>query len=448
MKNIRIAPIMLAIVSFFSLQSCWNLARISPPCPTITDRKPDGAHFGETVTIIGSGFLKGCPELYTVSINGQAIPKENILEVPNEQSLTFKVPKGASSGQIKVVPTGSTDCTSGNGLDFTYYYTSTMVSLLVGTFTTTPSCPTAATANFLNNPAGLDMDSSGNVLVADKFNNVVRVIKLSASDPMAGTIVGTHGKVNANCVSGCNASPVPLSSGASFGSPSDVDVDLSGNLFVLEETNSIMRLIRTSSSVEIYAGSCQVSMLINGPRLTTARLSFPQCISKDGDDIYFTDAGNIRKIDAAGNVSTIVPRPTVNSSYRGIEISRARPREGPIFVTDEIAKNIKFFTASLVQGTVAVRNSSVLSLNKPIALTLDSKGSIFIADEAAQRIFVIYPNGELDILAGNGTKGSANGVPGRSAQFNAPLGIALNEAQKVIYVSDSQNHVIRSIKIE
>ena len=81
-------------------------------------------------------------------------------------------------------------------------------------------------------------------------------------------------------------------------------------------------------------------------------------------------------------------------------------------------------------------------------MALDSRGNIFIADEAANRIFVIYPNGELVALAGNGSKGNANGVPGLSAQFDGPIGIALNEAQNVIYVSDSQNHAVRSIKIE
>ena len=107
-------------------------------------------------------------------------------------------------------------------------------------------------------------------------------------------------------------------------------------------------------------------------------------------------------------------------------------------------KKIKFFTLSATPGTVTIRNSNLLT--KPVALAKDNKGNIFIVD--SHRIFVIYPNGELTILAGTGTPGYVENVPGLQAQFDTPLGIALNETLKVIYVSDSKNHVVRTIKIE
>ena len=447
MKKLIILPLMLAMASLFYLQSCWNLTRVSPPCPTITDRKPDGAHFGETVTVIGSGFLKGSPELYTVSINGQAIPKENILDVPNEQSLTFRVPKGASTGQLTVIPTGSTDCKASNSLTFTYYYTATMVSLLAGTLKTI-TCPTNATDNFLNNPSGLDVDNSDNVVVADKNHNQVRVIKPSASNLTdKGTIISTHGKVNMICSTGCDSIIVMQSGGALFRSPSDIDVDISNDIYVMEESsNATMRLIKAfgTNSVEVFAGKCQNSMIKDGHRLTIARINLPLGVYKDGNVIYFTDAGDIRKIDiSSGIVGPFATKPA-NSFYRGIEISRARP-EGLVFVTDELTKTIKFYTAGAAPGTVSIRNTNIL--NRPVALTIDSKGNIYIADQGAHRIFVIYLNGELSTLAGT-TMGYVDNVRGDEAQFDTPIGVALNEKLKVVYVSDSRNHVVRTIKME
>ena len=446
MKNIKTLPLLLAIVSLFYLLSCWNLTRVSPPCPTITEITPDGARFGETVTVKGTGFLKGSPELYTVSLNGQAIPKENILDVPNEQSLIFRIPKGASSGQITVIPTGSSDCNAGNSLTFTYYYTATMVSLLAGTPTVT-TCPTNATDNFLNNPAGLDLDNSDNVVVADKNHNQIRVIRPSSDLTNKGTIINTHGKINMACATGCDSNIVLQSAGALFRSPSDIDVDISNDIYVMEESsNATMRLVKAinNNPVEVFAGKCQNSIIRDGDRLTIARINLPLGVYKDGGVIYFTDAGNIRKIDiSSGIVSPFANKPT-NSFYRGIEISRARPQR-LVFVTDELTKSIKFYTADATLGTVPIRNTNLL--HTPVAIAIDSKGSIYIADQGTHRIFVIYPNGELSILAGT-TKGYVESVPGNVAQFDTPIGIALNEKLKVVYISDSRNHVVRTIKME
>lgn len=450
MKNIRI---LLFISLLLTLQSCWNLERINPVCPTLTDITPDGGRFGETITVKGTGFLKGSPELYTVSINGQAIPQADILDVPNEQSLTFRVPKGVSSGRVTVIPRGSTECSANNNLVFTYYYTATMVSLLAGTFNSTSpipnqTCVTNATDNYLFNPAGLDLDNSSNVVVADKNHNIIRVIKPSASNlSSTGTIVSTHGKVN--CAKGCDSAVVFQSAGALFLSPSDIDVDISNDIYVMEESrNATMRLIKASGTnpVEVFAGKCENSNTAIGHRTTTARLNLPLGVFRDGNDLYFTDAGDIRKIDlSSGLVSNFATR-AANSYYRGIEISRARPKEGLVFVTDELTKTIKFYTVNTAVGTVTIRNTN--TMNNPVALTIDSKGNIYIADQGAHRIFVIYPNGELSVLAGTGTPSYVDNVPGNLAQFNAPIGIALNESLKVIYVSDSKNHVVRTIKLE
>ena len=115
-------------LSIFILQSCWNVKFDYTPCPILTGLTPDGAPFDSTVTIKGSGFIKGKTHLYTVSIAGVTLPKENILDVPDENSLVFKVPKGARSGTLTVsVKDGAPDCQSTNSLAFTYYYTATRV---------------------------------------------------------------------------------------------------------------------------------------------------------------------------------------------------------------------------------------------------------------------------------------------------------------------------------
>jgi len=201
-------------------------------------------------------------------------------------------------------------------------------------------------------------------------------------------------------------------------------------------------------SVEFYAGKCNTVGSTDGPRRDGAILNGPKCIAVDGTNLYFTDMGSLRKIDVTGYVSTLIPRPT-DSTYgglHGIEISHSRPGAGSIFVTDELAKTIK----SIDEGG-AVSNIDIKPnlLSRPVALAIDSKGNIFVADKDQHQIFVIYANGDLIPLAGlAGQSGYLEGVSGLIAKFNEPAGIALNERIGAVYVSDSKNKVVRTIKIE
>ena len=434
----------LALTGLVFQRCLWTPEPIDFPCHALTDIIPDGAHFGETVTIKGVGFIKDCPELYTISINGKNIPQEDVLSVPDENSLNFKVPKGYSSGLITVSLINLPDCSVSLNKPFTYYFTATKVGLLAGS-PGLSNCPTSATDDFFNTPAGLDFDpNTGNVIVADKFHNLIRTIKPPVNPGTRGSIIGTCGKITINCLPDCNQNTVFQCSSASFRSPADIEIDLAGNIFVVEESsNAVIRLIKPIGSVEVFAGKCQTPGDTNGMRLN-ARLVLPLSMAKDGEEIYFTDAGSIRKIDALGTVSTFFTKP-VGSFYRGIEISHSRTGEGPIFVTDETGHLIRFYDFSKTPGAVFIRNNNLLS--RPVALTLDNKGNIFIADKDAHRIFVLYPNGELVSLAG-GAEGYVDNQPGDAAQFKNPSGITLDQNNNIIYVSDGGNHAVRYIILE
>ncbi|MDQ2663595.1 MAG: SMP-30/gluconolactonase/LRE family protein, partial [Candidatus Eremiobacteraeota bacterium] len=89
----------------------------------------------------------------------------------------------------------------------------------------------------------------------------------------------------------------------------------------------------------------------------------------------------------------------------------------------------------------------------PTGVAVDSRGVIYIADAAAQRIRVIARDGQVSTLAGGGpleanstwvAGGFSNG-PGTSARFNSPMGIAVSPDGGKIFVADSMNHCIRII---
>jgi len=189
------------------------------------------------------------------------------------------------------------------------------------------------------------------------------------------------------------------------------------------------------------------------PRLD-ARLTNPYSVFRDetGNSLYFTDEIGIRKIV---NSQVHLPKLRANTErFRGIEINRLRKDMGPVFVADLGAQSSISFPGSIISvddngGTKSLKYDILIS---PVALAMDSKGNIFIADYVANRILVIYANGVLKALAGTGVWGDNNlEVNGSMANFRGPAGIAIEEKDgKVVslYISDSQNDKVKLIKVE
>ena len=85
--------------------------------------------------------------------------------------------------------------------------------------------------------------------------------------------------------------------------------------------------------------------------------------------------------------------------------------------------------------------------NLPQAITIDSKGVLFVADYTNHKIRAVFPNRSVTTFAGGGasgvTSGSANGV-GTNATFYGPTGIAIS-ATDINFIGDAANHKIRFI---
>jgi sugar lactone lactonase YvrE len=133
-------------------------------------------------------------------------------------------------------------------------------------------------------PKGLAVDGLGNVYVADASNNCIRKITPSGEvSTFAGD--GSQGFVDG------------LGTSAKFFGPYDVAIDNTGNIYVTEYWNNIIRKITPSGDVRTIAGDGTWGFA-NGPGVS-ARFQYPDGIAIDSiGNIYVTETEThrIRKI--------------------------------------------------------------------------------------------------------------------------------------------------------
>ena len=267
-----------------------------------------------------------------------------------------------------------------------------VVSTYAGMPNVTGSVNGPDTLSTFNKAFSVAADGSGNVYVADAGNNIIRLINPS------GTVSTFAGTGIAGAADGKDT--------ATFNAPMGVAVDQSGNVYVADYENDLIRKITPGGLVSTLAGKSGVSGLVDGAD-TAARFNLPESLAVDGDgNIYVADNGNnaIRKITPAGVVSTIAGSGTTGNA----------------------------------NGT-----GRSASFNSPFGITVDASGNIYVADSGNNLIRKITPDGTVNTFAGSGAKGAGNGT-GTAASFNTPAGLAADAAGN-IYVSDENNNLIRKI---
>lgn len=153
---------------------------------------------------------------------------------------------------------------------------------------------------------GVAVDAQENVYVADTFMNVIRKVAPDGTQSVLAGQPGSSGYVNGPAQQ------------ALFYSPLGVAVDAGGTVYVSDFTQTI-RKISPAGVVSLVAGVPYAADLQNGAA-AQARFNFPShlAVAADGT-LYVSDFGNssVRKITAAGEVSTVAGRPGALCSVDG-----------------------------------------------------------------------------------------------------------------------------------
>jgi sugar lactone lactonase YvrE len=275
-------------------------------------------------------------------------------------------------------------------------------------------------ASVFQNPADLEVDSNGNLFIADTVNHVIRKIDTQGNVTVyAGNPDGVQGAANG------------LAAAASFYHPSDLAIAPDGTIYVADTLNHAIRKISASGIVstlnsssdrfiEVTPGQVVLAGDFRDGKLNEALFNEPSALVLDAKgNLYVSDSGNqlIRYIDlAAGTVSTVAG--------------------APITAYDQ---NALYVVGDYADGPAA---SAKFDFPKGLALTAD--GSLVIADSLNHAIRLLS-NGKVSTVVGtlNASSGSNDGTE-TSARLERPTDVAV-AANGDIYVADSYSNKIRKI---
>jgi DNA-binding beta-propeller fold protein YncE len=264
----------------------------------------------------------------------------------------------------------------------------------------------------LNSPAGIVVDTAGDVYIADRGNNrivevtaqgvasVVAITGLTpalsspngiAMDGSGNLYVGDVGNSRVVEITPAGAGSVISTGSMTLSSPLGVAVDQSGNLFIADTGNNRI--------VEVTAGGSAAVLTITVSS-GSATLGGPIGLAVDvTGSLYIADSNHNRIVSVAAGSTTGV----VASILGGVTLSHpeavAVDRIGNVFISDNGNGRIAEIDTSS-NGTVLYTGSTTLSA--PYGVALDVFGTVYIADGGTDnQVVVVDPSVNADVVAGD-----------------------------------------------
>lgn len=195
----------------------------------------------------------------------------------------------------------------------------------------------------INQPRGVFVESTGNVLVANcKGNNLLRVTP--------------------------SGSVTTVLSGLSC--PTDVDIDSNGNILVLNAAQTITKLAPNGAVTQI----------------STGKFSHKALKAMADGRILFSDSMGLFQISAAGVVQAITTEGLAQP--QGVAIDT----QGVVYISNKTANKISMFSNGVLSTFVG-------GLNQPTGITTDSNNNLYVVTFGDNKLVKIAPDRTVTTIA-------------------------------------------------
>jgi uncharacterized protein (TIGR03437 family) len=260
-----------------------------------------------------------------------------------------------------------------------------------------------AAGALLNEPSAVAYDAAGNLYIADSGN--YRVRKVDAISGMISTVAGT-GRAGTTGVGG-PATQAPVN-------PRAIAVDAGGNLYIADANNRVLKVGATSGLLTVVAGTGAPGFNGDGKPATTAQLSFPSSVAVDASgNLYIADFGNglLRKVDIAGMITTIAgsgvrfvdresgPALAIGMSPFYVSVSPG----GDIYITDAVNDRVRKLVPIVIR-TLSIADGNNQSGNPGAKLAISAKA----ADQAGNGVAGVSVT--FAVTSGNATVSPSSAI--------------------------------------
>jgi RHS repeat-associated protein len=308
----------------------------------------------------------------------------------------------------------------------------------------------AATSALLDGPSGVAVDGSGDLFIADQTNNRVQEVAVTTGSQRGQSMSANDVYTVAGSASGSSgySGDGGAATSALLNLPAGVAVDSSGNIYVADLNNNVVREVAdatgsqfsmTAADLYTIAGSNAAGDTGGGGQATDAELNAPKGITVDSSgNLYIADQAN-------NNVQELAA--TTHTQW-GISMIA-----GNLYSILGSSSGTSGSSGDGGAGTSAL-------LHGPFGVTLDANGDLFVADETNNRVQELaattHTQWGISMTANDvyTVAGSSSGTSGHSGDVGAatsallykPTGVAL-DASGNLYVADSYNNRVQEVAV-
>lgn len=314
-------------------------------------------------------------------------------------------------------------------------------------------------------PQGVAVDRLGNIYIADNYNERIRMVNTVG---IITTVAGNgYGAPSGGGFSGDGGQ----ATNAEIHSPYGVVVDTNGNIYFADQENNRIRMVNTGGIISTIAGNGVSGYSGDGGQSTAAELNLPTRVVWDkSGNFYITDEWNnvVRKVNSGGIISTVAGNYSLGGGYNGDGIAATTAQlyapngiaiasNGDMYIADYANYRIRMVNSVGIISTVAGIGATGYSgdggqataaeISGARDVMLDGLGNLFIAEELNSVIRMVNTSGVISPIAGNFAYGqgfSGDGGPATAAELTDPWALTIDKSGN-IYIADWNNERIRKL---